>query len=95
MKVSYILTLRKVFSEHKLWCNRKFHLSTSRLSVPLTKDRYPDVKRGDYANVNDKDLIVFEQLIPGRVLSGSSELDGYNTDWLKTCRGRSLRLYIL
>ena len=95
MKASYILTLRKVFSEHKLWCNRKFHLSTSRLSVPLTKDRYTDVKRGDYANVNDKDLIVFEQLIPGRVLSGSSELDGYNTDWLKTCRGRSLRLYIL
>lgn len=87
MKASYIL--RKVFSERKLWCNRKFHISTSRLSVPLTKDRYPDVKRGDYANVSDKDLKVFEQLIPGRILSGSSELDGYNTDWLKTCRGSS------
>lgn len=39
--------------------------------------------------INDKDLTTFEALIPGRVLTGTSELDGYNTDWLKTCRGSS------
>lgn len=74
-----------IFNCHK----RLLHLSKNRLSVTLTSERYPQLKRGAYSEVNDEDLTVFEKLIPGRVLTGTSELDGYNTDWLKTCRGFS------
>lgn len=61
--------------------------TSSTRHVELTSVRYPDVKRGNYGSVRDSDLATFERLLPGRVLTDS--LDGYNTDWLKTCRGAS------
>lgn len=62
------------------------HIQTSsRRQVELTSIRYPGVKRGNYGVVVDNDIATFERLIPGRVLTDS--LEGYNTDWLKTCRG--------
>lgn len=63
---------------------RCIHTSSTR-HVELTSVRYPDVKRGNYGSVGDSDLATFERLLSGRVLTDS--LDGYNTDWLKTCRG--------
>lgn len=75
--------------------NGNLHLSYSRLfstsrvkcNVELTSKRYPNLKRGQYATLNDADLKLFESIMPGRVLTDISELDGYNTDWLKTCKG--------
>ncbi|XP_048773712.1 D-2-hydroxyglutarate dehydrogenase, mitochondrial-like [Ostrea edulis] len=65
---------------------RQFQTSTRRL-VELTSVRYPNVKRGQYGIVQNSDIATFERLLPGRVLTDS--LEGYNTDWLKTCRGAS------
>ncbi|XP_063410334.1 D-2-hydroxyglutarate dehydrogenase, mitochondrial-like [Mytilus trossulus] len=90
MKTSYALR-RLLSNNYSLQCQTKrtFYRSFLRQTVPLTSVRYPNLKRGGYSALTDKDLSVFEKLIPGRVLTGSSELDGYNTDWLKTCRGSS------
>lgn len=47
------------------------------------------MNRGPYGNVKDADIDRFKDILPGsgRVITDSSELLGYNTDWLKTCRG--------
>lgn len=71
---------------HRTISIRQFQTTTRRL-LELTSVRYPNVKRGNYGTVQDRDVSEFERLIPGRVLTDS--LDGYNTDWLKTCRGAS------
>lgn len=67
---------------------RVFSTSNSNPAVELTTKRYPYLKRGQFAILGDEDLKVFEKLIPGRVLTDASELDSYNTDWLKTCKGK-------
>ncbi|KAL3861470.1 hypothetical protein ACJMK2_007504 [Sinanodonta woodiana] len=70
---------------------RHFHIQQKKLAVELTRIRYPNLKRGPYANVCDADISNFEKLLPGhgRVITDVNELDGFNTDWLKTCRGSS------
>ena len=68
---------------------RYFSTSEGRSSVELTHVRYPNLKRGPYGNVGNADINRFREILPGaeRVITEASELTGYNTDWLKTCRG--------
>jgi D-2-hydroxyglutarate dehydrogenase len=58
----------------------------------LTQVRYPDLKRGSFASLNDTHLSTFERILPGgRVLTlgKGDDLESYNTDWLRTVRGNS------
>ena len=69
---------------------RYFHRhSCLQQGVELTSIRYPTLKRGGFAVVNDHDITRFEKMLPGdgRVMTDPSELEGYNTDWIKNCRG--------
>ncbi|KAK7094001.1 D-2-hydroxyglutarate dehydrogenase, mitochondrial-like [Littorina saxatilis] len=72
---------------------RKFQCITGmgrRLSqVELTSKRYPKLKRGPFATLTDADVSSLERLVSGRVITDKSDLDGYNTDWLRTVRGAS------
>jgi hypothetical protein len=67
---------------------KKVHTS-SKHAVELTSVRYPKLKRGNYSKVTDSDITLFERILPGaeRVITDPSELEGYNTDWIKNCRG--------
>lgn len=57
------------------------------LVVPFTADRYP-VSRGKYAELTDEDLSVFRSVLgKENVVTNSDDLEGYNVDWLKICRG--------
>jgi len=59
-------------------------------TLQLTKDRYPETKRSNYALLTDKHVQTFERIIgPERVVTDPSELECYNVDWLKTCKGYS------
>lgn len=54
--------------------------------------RYPELKRGSFAALNDTHLSTFERILPGgRVLTlaKGDDLESYNTDWLRTVRGNS------
>ncbi|KAF2905733.1 hypothetical protein ILUMI_00446 [Ignelater luminosus] len=56
----------------------------------LTKDRYPDVKRGDYAVLNENHLFHFVDLLGvEKVLNDPSDCEKYNIDWIKNVRGFS------
>ncbi|CAH3028411.1 unnamed protein product, partial [Porites evermanni] len=57
--------------------------------VELTSIRYPYVKRGQYSQVTDEDIKVFEGLLPSRVVTDTEEITAYNVDWLKMVRGAS------
>lgn len=69
---------------------RCFSLSRYNWTDQLTSKRYPHLKRGQFAVLNDSDLNVFEKIIPGRVLNDSLVLDSYNTDWLKIYKGKCI-----
>ena len=48
--------------------------------VPLTSERYQNVKRGNYANLEENDVKFFESILgTNRVLTQEDELNGYNT----------------
>ena len=48
-------------------------------SVPLTTDRYPNVKRGDFAILQESDVKFFESIIgANRILTQEDELNGIN-----------------
>ena len=68
---------------------RKFHLNGGGQpsQAELTSKRYPTLKRGAFATLTDADVSSLGRLVSGRVITEESELDGYNTDWLKTVRG--------
>ncbi|XP_044751509.1 D-2-hydroxyglutarate dehydrogenase, mitochondrial [Coccinella septempunctata] len=56
----------------------------------LTKDRYPNVKRGNYSQIDTKHLNFFKDLLgETRVITDENECLGYNTDWIKANRGYS------
>ncbi|KAL8601679.1 D-2-hydroxyglutarate dehydrogenase, mitochondrial [Nucella lapillus] len=55
--------------------------------VELTSKRYPKLKRGPYATLTDGDVTALERLVSGRVITDQSELEGYNTDWIRTVKG--------
>lgn len=60
-------------------------------SLPaFTKDRYPDVKRGNYNIINSDHLNYFESLLgKNRLIREEKECIGYNIDFIKTSRGSS------
>ena len=87
----------KSVEEVRCVCNwnhkRQFHFNSPHRTVEFTSVRYPKLKRGGYSRVEDRDVSVFERILPGgsRVITDPADLVGHNTDWIKTCRG--YRLY--
>lgn len=58
------------------------------LHVELTAERY-NVPRGQFGSVTEDDLSVFKSIVgPEHVLKGS-DVEPFNTDWLRTARGQS------
>lgn len=55
----------------------------------MTRDRFPDLPRGDFARVTEEDVAFFDQLLQGRIVTEEDELEGANTDWLRICKGSS------
>lgn len=56
----------------------------------LTKDLYPDVKRGDYTTLNPHHVKIFESILDkNRVLTNEHDLKSYNKDWLNMVCGYS------
>ena len=61
-----------------------------RWQVELTSARYPHLKRGPYGRLTDGDLAHFRRLLgEERVLT--DDLAGYNTDWMRSVRGKQRR----
>lgn len=75
--------------------SRRCLASSSRLrnrKLPdLTSERYPHVKRGDYATLSQEDVSFFREVLPeaSQVLTTAEDLQGYNTDWMGIVRGQS------
>ncbi|XP_046343610.2 D-2-hydroxyglutarate dehydrogenase, mitochondrial-like [Haliotis rufescens] len=67
--------------------SRQFHRSC--INNSGNTDRKPKIARGPYSDVTDADLSFFESLMPGRVLTDPADVDPYNIDWIKTCKGSS------
>ncbi|XP_064212864.1 D-2-hydroxyglutarate dehydrogenase, mitochondrial isoform X1 [Tribolium castaneum] len=56
----------------------------------LTKDRYPLVKRGGFAKLDQNHLRFFRELLgENRVLTDPSDCEIYNVDWNRNVRGYS------
>lgn len=56
----------------------------------LTSEKYTSLKRGNYAALEDKDLKYFKSILSAnQIVTDSDELEGYNTDWLRSCKGAS------
>ncbi|XP_037068173.1 D-2-hydroxyglutarate dehydrogenase, mitochondrial-like [Pollicipes pollicipes] len=70
-------------------CLARIHTSaTSFGNVELTSKRYPHLRRGRFSQLTSDDVTHFRQLLgPDRVLT--EDLDGYNTDWMRSVRGAS------
>eukprot|EP00057_Strongylocentrotus_purpuratus_P002511 XP_003724670.1 PREDICTED: D-2-hydroxyglutarate dehydrogenase, mitochondrial [Strongylocentrotus purpuratus] len=65
------------------------HLYGASSDVPLTRDRFPDLARGNYSQLIDEDVAFFDNLLRGRIITDQDELEGANTDWLRICKGTS------
>lgn len=61
-------------------------------AVQLTKDRFPNLKRGAYATVNSNDVDYFKTLLGDNNLITGEEVKAYNEDWLKSVCGKYLKL---
>lgn len=58
-------------------------------TLALTKDRYPEAKRGSFSVLQDKDVQYFESLLEkSQVITEADEVESYNNDWLHTVRGK-------
>ena len=57
-------------------------------TVALTSSTLSSLNRGPFSVVNDQDVQYFNKVLQGRVITDKDELEGYNTDWLKTVRGK-------
>lgn len=89
----YVLESVAMHSSHmlkRLWVPFQKTTILSKLyssNVPLTTTRHPNMKRKDFAVLSDKDVAVFESIVgSSNVLR--SDLDGYNTDWRKSAKGK-------
>ena len=61
--------------------------AASTFQVPFTADRY-NVRRRDYATITEDDLRVFRDIVgESGLVTGQEDLEAYNVDWLKICRG--------
>ncbi|KAM4694707.1 D-2-hydroxyglutarate dehydrogenase, mitochondrial [Discoglossus pictus] len=63
-------------------------LSVTPADPPLTVERY-EVSRLPFSQVTTQDLNVFQELVPGRVVTDEEDLKSHNIDWLRTVRGHS------
>lgn len=60
--------------------------ATQQQPVALTTERYPALRRSDYASLTNDDVKFFSDVVgPNNVLE--ADIEGYNTDWLRTVRG--------
>ncbi|XP_029643465.1 D-2-hydroxyglutarate dehydrogenase, mitochondrial [Octopus sinensis] len=58
--------------------------------VELTSVKHPEILRGSYSKLSDKDLAVFESILTSsRCITDSADLEFCNTDWMKIYRGAS------
>lgn len=63
---------------------------TKRLYSFLTRDLYPEVKRGPYADLTLSHIQTFENLLgKDRVITDKNDLIAYNKDWLNMVCGQS------
>jgi len=60
-------------------------------NVQLTKDRFPNLKRGSYSVVESTDVEYFKNLLGANSLITGEEVKSYNVDWLKTVSGKYLK----
>lgn len=59
-------------------------------AVKLTTQMYPELKRGDYGKVTDKDIAFFKSIVGDKlVVTDADELSVYNTDWMEKYKGQS------
>lgn len=66
--------------------------SCNHQSVPLTKVRYPHLKRGQYAEISEKHIQMFERIVSkNQILTDPSDVEPYNIDWLKMVCGEYLQ----
>lgn len=56
-------------------------------NVQLTKDRFPNLKRGSYATVDSTDVDYFKSLVGAINFITGEEAKSYNEDWLKSVCG--------
>lgn len=50
----------------------------------------PEEERGGYGRLGDADVALFERLLgPSAVLTDPADMEPFNQDWLRTCRGSS------
>lgn len=73
---------------------RKFGTKSSlfKNAVQLTKDKYPNIKRGSYALVDSIDVEYFKEILGVTNLISGEEIKSYNEDWLKSVSGICLKL---
>lgn len=56
----------------------------------LTAEKYPSVKRGDYAKLTDEDLGKFHSILnPNQIITDAADLAAFNQDWMKKYAGQS------
>ncbi|KAF2358115.1 FAD-linked oxidase C-terminal [Trinorchestia longiramus] len=80
----------KKLPQYKVQTARRLFSSSQCLStddVELTHKRYP-VQRGAYGSITSEDLDFFRSIV-GESCVLTSDLESYNTDWLRMVRGES------
>lgn len=78
-------------SASRLFLSLNFRSIATRSTVPeLTKDRYPHIRRGEFAELSDRHVQHFTSLLgKTRVLTDDDDVHMYNVDWIKNVRGYS------
>jgi len=72
--------VRKLYTKAALYKN-----------VQLTKDRFPNLKRGSYGMVDSTDIEYFKNLLGVNNFITGEEVKSYNEDWLKSVSGKYLK----
>lgn len=82
------------FTVHNIrtFCSQSVLLKNA---VQLTKDKFPNLKRGSYATVNACDVDYFKKLLGDNNFITGEEVKAYNEDWLKSVCGKYLKFKFL
>lgn len=59
--------------------------------VQLTKDKFPNLKRGNYAAIDSTDINFFKNILGDNNFVAGEEAKSYNEDWLKSVSGKYLK----
>ena len=63
--------------------NSKCHIRNLSAITELTRIRYPDVKRGNFSQIENEDLLAFSEILDkNRVITEESDLEGMHFDTL-------------